>query len=141
VEIVISDLKEIMNATAEIGLVLIPLRCELRVFGTCDPAKIETISNLFPGLKMLTFAECELLGAPITPETLPLASKANRKVIQRFVDRLPPVNSHIDMFLLNRILSPPPKPRLASTVLSNMDRTFPCIPYFTMAQYLSWANS
>ncbi len=63
--------------------------------------------RLLPGIKILTAAQCELLGAPLTPEALPRALSTKIEAISRLVGRLPSLQSHTALFLLKNCLATP----------------------------------
>jgi hypothetical protein len=105
--LVLSDLKKVIDAQEELGLFLNSEKCELRVIGNCDPKFVEAISMLLPGVKILSPSNCELLGAPLTPEALPRALASKIGAVKLLVDRLDTLQSHVALVLLKNCLATP----------------------------------
>jgi hypothetical protein len=107
--VVLSDIVEVISFGEELGLQLIPKKCELMVlgWGNSQAPFIEEISELLPGIKVIRRSQCEFLGAPLASEALPRVFTNKIETIGLLVERLPPLQSHTALFLLKNCLATP----------------------------------
>jgi len=105
--VVPADIQEVLSRSSAIGLKLNPAKCELYVLDNTDRESLAQIESLLPGSQTLESRELELLGAPLTDETLSAALEKKVAQIRRLAERLPLLKSHAALYMLKNCLSIP----------------------------------
>ncbi|CAG9136919.1 unnamed protein product [Plutella xylostella] len=106
IDTVEKDMKAIIDMFKEMGLELNSNKCELFC---CSPniPNLSTITNLFPGIKLLDKANFTVLGAPIFPEGVPPLLDGKREGINKTVSGLKQLPAHVALTIFRCCLSMP----------------------------------
>lgn len=110
-DVVLGDLKVLIDRFNAIGLELNFAKCELYIHPSISPDKRHDIISKFcdvaPNIQIATDASLRLLGAPLLDDSVPLFIKEQVDKFQQTSDRLLGINSHMAITIIKFCLFVP----------------------------------
>ena len=104
---VLSDFKDIIEKSKRIGLEINPDKCELYFIDELDQKVLDAFNVIAPGIKVITNENFNLLGSPITIESVRSAALKKSELMKKVFSKLSTLNVHVAYFLLKNCLSMP----------------------------------
>ena len=99
------NLKKVIPAMADIGLVINPNKCEIMVPPDAEGAiSSKELQHLLPGSKVLTDDRLIVLGAPLSESAAEKLLQEKKDDLDRMINRLSLMDAHTAFFLLQRSL-------------------------------------
>jgi hypothetical protein len=104
-DIVLNDLRNLIELAAEIGLKVNTDKCEI-FFNSKneDMSIIQQFEKICPGIRIVSSNDLQLLGAPIFEEAYVQQFRIKEQKIKLLISRLDHLNSHVAYFLLKNCL-------------------------------------
>lgn len=105
-EVVLSDLRKLINECKRIGLNVNPSKCELFFCSKQEDSIIANFNEVTPGIRIVT-DDLDLLGAPLT-ETATKRILTKKKIeLSTLIERLSNLKHHIAFYILKHCLTIP----------------------------------
>lgn len=106
---VLDDFQHIISCANEVGLELNFDKCEVSVLGpqTNTQCILESFQSVAPGISCMTQENAELLGAPLTLESIEHVFRKKIHAFTNMAGRLHSIPSHIAYYLLKHSLAIP----------------------------------
>lgn len=106
-DVVLNDLKTIIELSKSLGLELNFKKCELFFVKEFDNRILSKFNFLCPNIRILDKSNLSLLGSPLTDEALNICLKSKKDCLQNLLSRLNDLPSHISYVILKHCFSSP----------------------------------
>ena len=133
-DVVFSDFQKIWSAENSLGLKVNPAKCKLISLNSIiDANTLRMFEEIAPKIKSVKHGNMTLLGAPVLPSAVDMASESKLGALSRLLEQLDQVDAHDALFLLRNCFAIPK--------LTYVLRTTPCFQSPLLKSYDSKIRS